>query len=100
VFAEQERPLLDAGEDPQPPAAPNNDTFCAVLRGLFHDKGRGMGSGTSVETFGKITSAMMTADIMVGPKIMAHGLEMFLMDGEVESVRPYSHLLLLQMAVP
>ncbi|NJR42316.1 MAG: hypothetical protein HC767_06315 [Akkermansiaceae bacterium] len=93
TFAEQdERSQLDVGADPVPKAVPNNDTFCAVFRGIFHDKGRDLGAGTSVEAFGKVTSAMMTADVFVGPKIMTYGLDLFLMDGELESVRSHGHL--------
>lgn len=77
---------------------PNNDTYCAVLRGLFRTEAegeepnlddsfvRGIGAGKSVDIYSKITSAMMSAGVVVGPKIMAYGLELCLRDGALESV--------------
>lgn len=88
TFTEQDqRSQVELGAKPAPKAEPNNDTFCAVFRGIFHNNGRDMEAGTSVENFAKITSAMMTSDLLVGPKILVYGLEWFLMDGELESVR-------------
>lgn len=79
------------GQDPVPKALPNNDTFCAVFRGVMCDTAhRKVEPGTSVETYGDVTSAMMKADVTVGPRIMSYGLDLYLMDGEVVPVRPPS----------
>jgi hypothetical protein len=78
---------VEVGTEPGSKAEPNNDTFCAVFRGLSHNNGQDLAPGSSIEMFGKVTSAMMNADIFIGPKIMTYGLEMFLMDGELDSVR-------------
>lgn len=82
-----ERAQTEVGAESTHKAVPNNDTFCAVFRGFMHEKGPEMQSGSAVETFGKVTAAMMSADVFVGPQIMAYGLDLFLMDGELESVR-------------
>lgn len=72
-----------------PKALPNNDTFCAVFRGLASETAEpSIESGQCIETFGKIMSSMISADVTVGPHVLSYGLGLCLFDGDARSVRP------------